>query len=308
MECRDQPIADGKTGAAASEVVTIPCDLKYPYQGEVQDGVLFRAEAMEDKWDIYLYRPHLYFVRSWGGQLIYRATLSSEPGVVRVTQIEAARGDDSHFHRQTVDFLIQSHLLGKDVPHPLPSTLPAEADQVALFSFSSFGRRCRYGAYADTTRIGLSSTRVFSAAKAILYGTLVIGLLDALDAILFFGLRGAKPHRIFQSIASGLLGRESFQGGVPTVVLGVFLHFLIAFGIIATYWLVSRRWSLLIRRPVVCGLLYGVVAYGVMNLVVIPMSAAAKAPFSWPVLINGLTIHVLGVGLPSALFVRASHS
>lgn len=145
------------------------------------------------------------------------------------------------------------------------------------------------------------------ATRAILYGTLVVGLLDGIDAIVFFGLRGAKPHRIFQSIASGLLGSDSFQGGWATAALGVGLHFFIAFGIVLTYWLVSRRWLLLVRRPVVCGLLYGLVVYGVMNLVVLPLSAAAKAPFSWPVLINGLLIHVFGVGLPSALFVRAAN-
>jgi len=149
VECRDQPIAAGVTGLPATDVETILCDLQYSYQGEVLDGVLFRAECMEEKWDIDLYSPYLYFVRSWGGQLIYRATLRSEPGFVRVTQIEVARGEDAHFNRQVVDFLIKSHLFRQDVPHPLPRTLPQEPEKIAVWSFSSFGRRCRYGAYAD---------------------------------------------------------------------------------------------------------------------------------------------------------------
>jgi hypothetical protein len=145
-----------------------------------------------------------------------------------------------------------------------------------------------------------------SAAQAILYGTLVVGGLDALDAVVFFGLRGAKPIRIFQSIAAGLLGRASFDGGMATAALGVFLHFFIAFGIVMTYYGASRYVSLLLRYPVICGLLYGIAAYWVMNLVVVPLSAAGSRPFSWPVLINGLLIHALGVGLPSALFARAA--
>ena len=47
--------------------------------------------------------------------------------------------------------------------------------------------------------------------RAILWGTLAVGTLDALDAIVFFGLRGVTPLRIFQSIASGLLGRAAYQ-------------------------------------------------------------------------------------------------
>lgn len=46
-------------------------------------------------------------------------------------------------------------------------------------------------------------------ARALLYGTLAVGILDITDAIVFFGLRSAKPIRILQSIASGLLGRSS---------------------------------------------------------------------------------------------------
>jgi hypothetical protein len=146
-----------------------------------------------------------------------------------------------------------------------------------------------------------------SAAQAILYGTLVVGTLDALDAIVFFGLRsGVGPIRIFQGIASGLLGPAARQGGLKTAALGVALHFVIAFGIVLTYFLVSRRVSALTRHPVICGLLYGLVAYAVMNLVVIPLSkigGLAMPPA--PVLANGLLIHMFGVGLPAALFVRA---
>ena len=150
--------------------------------------------------------------------------------------------------------------------------------------------------------------RRLSAARAILFGTLTVGTLDALDAIIFFGLRsGAKPIRIFQGIASGLIGPAARQGGLKTAALGVFLHYFIAFGIVLTYYLVSRRVRLLTARPVVCGLLYGLVAYAVMNLVVLPLSKVGGPSMpATPVLVNGLLIHMFGVGLPSALFAAAA--
>jgi hypothetical protein len=147
-----------------------------------------------------------------------------------------------------------------------------------------------------------------TSRQAILYGTLVVGTLDAVDAIVFFGLRsGAQPIRIFQGIASGLIGPAARQGGLRTAALGVFLHYFIAFGIVTAYVLVSRRARLLTRRPVVCGVLYGLAVYGVMNLVVIPLSKIGGPSMpATPVLANGLLIHMFGVGLPSALVARAA--
>ena len=141
------------------------------------------------------------------------------------------------------------------------------------------------------------------AMRAIIYGGLVVGVLDALDAIMFFGLRsGATPLRIFQSIASGWLGRASYQGGMRTAALGVFFHFAIAFAIVAVYYVASRRLPVLTGHPVICGIGYGIVVYAVMNLVVVPLSNAGTSPFVLPVFLNGIAIHMVGVGLPSAWF------
>ncbi|HKI00700.1 MAG TPA: hypothetical protein VKK31_01850 [Thermoanaerobaculia bacterium] len=148
--------------------------------------------------------------------------------------------------------------------------------------------------------------RPLTPARAVLFGTLTVGTLDILDAFIFFGRLGASPTRILQSIASGLLGRASFQGGAPTAALGLVLHYFIAFVIVAVYIFASRRLPALARYPWVFGPLYGLVAYAVMNFVVLPLSAAASSTPAGPVLINGLLIHALGVGLPSALFARAA--
>ncbi|HEX6899706.1 MAG TPA: hypothetical protein VF789_08335 [Thermoanaerobaculia bacterium] len=154
-----------------------------------------------------------------------------------------------------------------------------------------------------------ASRKPLTPAQALLFGTLTVGTLDILDAFLFFYLyREVSPIRILQSIAAGVLGRESFQGGIPTAALGLLLHYFIAFMVVLTYWLASRRMPGLAHRPLLYGLLYGLAVYVVMNFVVVPLSAAGsgiRIPAT-PVLINGLLIHALGVGLPSALFARAA--
>ena len=146
--------------------------------------------------------------------------------------------------------------------------------------------------------------------RAIVSGGLVIGVLDLLDAFVFFGLRsGARPMGILHSIAAGAIGRDAARaGGAQTAALGLVLHFLIAFIIASIYIVASRFVPVLRRRWVICGIAYGVVAYFVMTFVVVPLSNAGPGRIAFalpvtPVLLNGLAIHALGVGLPAAYFV-----
>src|SRR5215212_7919083 len=139
----------------------------------------------------------------------------------------------------------------------------------------------------------LSLTERPRAFDTILYGGLAVGVLDGLFALVFYGLiLGVKPIRIFQSVASGLLGRASYDGGVPTFLMGLLLHFVVATCIAAVYYAASLLLPVLIRRAVVCGLIYGMLAYLVMTYVVVPLSAARPGSFS-PTAIIG---HALLVG------------
>ena len=141
-------------------------------------------------------------------------------------------------------------------------------------------------------------------SRAILYGTLAVGILDFLDATLFFGIYlKVGVQRVWQSVASGLLGKDAFEGGLPTAVLGVCLHFFIAFGIVTVYYLVSRKLRFLRQRTLLWGLLYGVAVYFIMSLVVVPLSAATSHwPPSLRSFLNGIIGHALLIGLPAAYF------
>jgi hypothetical protein len=140
--------------------------------------------------------------------------------------------------------------------------------------------------------------------RAIALGGFTVGALDALDAIVFFGFRGVTPARIFKGIAAGLLGPSARQGGAPEMLVGVAIHFFIATSIVAVYCLTSRKFPVLRKWPLLLGPLYGIVAYIVMNEVVITLTFGQQPLPPLPVLLNGVLIHMFGVGLPSALFAR----
>jgi hypothetical protein len=109
---------------------------------------------------------------------------------------------------------------------------------------------------------------------------------------------------VLQGVASGLLGPSAFQGGAATALLGLVLHFVIAFVAAAMYYAVSRVFPMLVRRAVLCGLAYGVVVYLFMNDVVLPLSRVNFRTPPWYIVAVLVAIHMLFVGLPIALAVR----
>jgi hypothetical protein len=133
---------------------------------------------------------------------------------------------------------------------------------------------------------------------AVLLGGLAAGVGDTLLAV---GMHRVGPVRIFQSVASGLVGREAaFGGGPATAGLGLLLHFFIATTAAAVYVAASSRLRLLVERAVPCGLAFGVAVYFFMKEIVVPLSAARPISFTWTAMIG----HALLVGLPIAVLAR----
>jgi hypothetical protein len=139
---------------------------------------------------------------------------------------------------------------------------------------------------------------------AVLWAGLACGVLDITAALVVYGFFGLKPVPLLQGIASGLLGPKAFDGGLATALLGLLCHFVIAFGAATVYFVASRALRVLVDQAVVFGVLYGVAVYFFMNRIVLPLSAAAKRPFSLKFMIIGVVIHIFCVGLPISLSVR----
>lgn len=155
-----------------------------------------------------------------------------------------------------------------------------------------------------TAAEAISSARESGAAMAILMGGLACGAMDITAAFLVYGSYGLKPVPLLQGIAAGLMGPRAQQGGWVTAALGLACHFIIAFWAASAFVVVSRWWGFLTEHYIISGILYGPVVYFFMQLVVVPLSAARKYPFSVKFTIIGLVIHIICVGLPIAIMTR----
>ena len=113
------------------------------------------------------------------------------------------------------------------------------------------------------------------------------------------------PIQVLQSVASGVLGAASYDGGPKTAVLGLGLHFVIATGAATVFYLVSTVFRFLVRQPIVAGIIYGIAVYLFMNFVVLPLSAFPhRAPVPISRRIIGLLVIIFCVGVPISLVVR----
>ena len=142
-----------------------------------------------------------------------------------------------------------------------------------------------------------------SAVKTIACAGLIAGILDLTAAcVTNYWL---SPVIIFQSIAAGIYGKASYEGGAKTAIVGIFLHFVIAFGAAAFFYLASRKAKFLINHWIVSGIIYGIAVYWFMQLIVLPLSNfPSRFSFTLRPVIVGLIVHIICIGLPIAFVIK----
>jgi len=152
-----------------------------------------------------------------------------------------------------------------------------------------------------------------SIPRRLLLGAMTVGVLDMSAAIVVYAFirHVSTPQRVMQSVASGVLGKAAYDGGVATALLGLGVHFTIAVLWTTAYYVAVRRWNALARAVSTLG---GAIAVGfavgtficfAMYEIVLPLSRAAASP---PILSTRffiqLVIHWLCIGAPMVLIVR----
>jgi hypothetical protein len=151
----------------------------------------------------------------------------------------------------------------------------------------------------------MSSTKSApNAGKAILFAGLLCSVLDGLSATGLTLALGGTPLRLWQGVARGLLGPAAMQQGTRSAAIGLAAHVVVAFGATIVYYLASRVLPVMIRRALLCGMIYGALVHLFMTFVVIPLSAIGPRPIVWRGFCYVLAIHMIVVGPTIALTLR----
>lgn len=136
--------------------------------------------------------------------------------------------------------------------------------------------------------------------RAGLLTSVIDGLFASVLSVVFYD---STVTRLFQNVASTLLGPEALEGGTRTALIGVLMHFGVAFGWSTVFLLLAMR-SASIRRvlaspygAVKVAAWYGPLIWLVMSLVVVPLllQRPPRINIRWWVQLIG---HFPFVGLP----------
>ena len=158
----------------------------------------------------------------------------------------------------------------------------------------------------------ISLSRDTSDAASILKAGATVAILDGSYVVIVYVwlLHLTTATRIFQGIASRLIGKGAFDGGSATALLGVLLHFTVAFSWTIAFYLALRTFPALreftatTRGKILGGALLGAIVWLVMNFGIVPLfGGKSVGPPHWQ-FYTQLVWHMIAVGPPIVAIVR----
>jgi hypothetical protein len=145
-----------------------------------------------------------------------------------------------------------------------------------------------------------------SLLATVLLAGFVAGTLDILAAFTQFYINtGKSPLVILNYIASAAFGKETaYAPGAGMQLTGLAFHYIIAYGLTVFFFWLYPRWNALSRSVVLTAIGYGLFAWCVTNLVIVPLSYINKFPSNPKNMVIAALILICMIGLPLTLFAR----
>ena len=130
----------------------------------------------------------------------------------------------------------------------------------------------------NQTASGITGSKT-SVPATIIKAALISGVLDATAGVIVYWIfKGLNPLQVLQYIASGIFGPLVINGSFLYVLIGLALHFLIAFAFTCVYYLAFPFIQSFAKNTYLNGLIYGAFIWLFMNYLILPNSNIPHAP------------------------------
>lgn len=146
-----------------------------------------------------------------------------------------------------------------------------------------------------------------SFAGPALFAGLIAGTLDLFGAVVnVLVSAGRFPYKILQYIASGVFGKAAYGGSLSANLWGLFFHYCIAVSLSFFYFIIYPRVKLLQYNIFLSASLYGLFAWAITNMVIVPLSAihGPVLPADYWVAAKAAFVLVICIGLPIAYLAK----
>ena len=138
-------------------------------------------------------------------------------------------------------------------------------------------------------------------------GGCVAATVDTLVAMAWWGPKGIAPEHILQGFASWFIGPGAFAGGLAMALAGALIYAQIMCALVAAYYVCALRLAPLWQRPLLCGGVYGALAYLAIFEVMVPaLTGAHPKTLDMVWIATCLAVYITVVGTSCALFSRAA--
>ncbi|MBS1542890.1 MAG: hypothetical protein JST14_04610 [Bacteroidetes bacterium] len=143
-----------------------------------------------------------------------------------------------------------------------------------------------------------------SQPRYIFITALIAGTMDITAAIIQTLIGGGNIMRLMQYIASGMFGKQAFEGGMTMAALGLLFHYIIAMGWTWLYAFIYPKNKLLQYNWMLSAVIYGLAVWFLMNRVVLQLSNVTPFPFNITRALIAAGILVVCIGGPIAYRIR----
>lgn len=136
--------------------------------------------------------------------------------------------------------------------------------------------------------------------KPIAIATAVSGTLDILFAMVLTLIFGREIPNMLRYVASGPFPAATEMGS-NGAILGLLVHFGLMAIMATVFMAAARTFPALTARPIVSGVIYGLITYAIMNWLVVPLRFGTPLPPKPLAIATQLFAHIVLVGIPFGL-------
>ena len=136
--------------------------------------------------------------------------------------------------------------------------------------------------------------------RTIAIATLIAGTLDILFAMILTLWFGREIGGMLRYVGSGPFPAATEMGSAGAI-LGLVTHFALMAVMAAAYVVAARARPSMLAKPVLWGIVYGLITYVIMNWLVVPIRFDTPLPPRPLSIATQLFAHIVLVGLPIAL-------
>jgi hypothetical protein len=145
--------------------------------------------------------------------------------------------------------------------------------------------------------------------KQILKTTLLAGSLDIMAAcIQAYATNGTTPAIVLKYIASGMFGKNAFEGDYGIMAMGLLFHFIIAFACTVVFFMLYPKLKSLHHSILLNSLLIALAAWAVTTQIIIPFSEIKPGFFNIRKATIAVGILFVCVGLPISVMAKKYYS